>query len=133
MYLSALVVAVMRSAAVVDHAQRAVFKLHHYNGGVHIAVLVVARAGKRRAVCGDFGHFATGQIADHIEIMDGHVHEDAARNLDIVHGLMVGVARGDLDDVGLAQTAGGNRVAHHFVVVVEAAVEANLELNALRS
>ena len=61
--------------------------------------------------------------------MDGHVHEDAARNLDVVHGLMVGVARGDLDDVGLAKTAGGDGVAHHFVIVVEAAHKADLQLD----
>ena len=62
--------------------------------------------------------------------MDGHVHEDAAGNLDVIHGLVVRVARGDLDNIGLAQAAGSHGVADHLVVVVKAADKTDLELDA---
>ena len=62
--------------------------------------------------------------------MDGHIHEDAAGNLDVAHRLVIRIAGSDLDEVGLAQLAGGDRVADSLVVVVEAADKADLQLYA---
>ena len=92
MHLGALVIAIMRGTAVVDHAQRTVFKLHHDDCGVYVAILLIACARQRCAVGRDLGDLTACQIADHIEIVDGHVQEDAAGDLDIVHGLVIGVA-----------------------------------------
>jgi len=62
--------------------------------------------------------------------VNGHVHEDTAGNLDIAHRLVIGIAGGDLDEIGLAQLAGSDRIADGLVVVVKAANEADLQLNA---
>lgn len=86
----------------VDHAECAVLELHHYNGGVHIAVFLVACTGERCTVSGNLGNLAACQIADHVEIVNGHVHEDTAGNLDIAHRLVIGITGGDLDEIGLA-------------------------------
>ena len=63
--------------------------------------------------------------------MNGHVHEDTAGNLDIAHRLVIGIAGGNLDEIGLAQFVGSDRIADGLVVVVKAANEADPQFNAL--
>ena len=62
--------------------------------------------------------------------MDHHIIEDTAGNLDIGYRRRLRIAGGDLDDVDLADLAVTNHVVNCAVVVVEAAAEANLQLNA---
>ena len=130
MYLCALIVTVMSGTAVINHAQCAVLKLHHNDCGVYIVILIIACTGQRCAVSGNLGYFAACQITNHIEIMNGHIHEDAARNLDVVHGLMVWVTGSYLDNVRLAQSARSNGITNHLVIVIEAANKAYLQLDA---
>ena len=62
--------------------------------------------------------------------MDHHIVEDTAGNLDIGYRGRLRVAGRDLDDVDLADLAAANHVVNGAVVVVEAAAEADLELDA---
>ena len=62
--------------------------------------------------------------------MDHHIIEDTAGNLDIGYRGRLRVAGRNLDDVDLADLAAANHVVNGAVVVVEAAAEADLELDA---
>ena len=63
--------------------------------------------------------------------MDHHVVEDAAGNRNIGSRGRLRVTGGNDDDVRIADRAVLDSVSHSLVVVVKAAVEANLELDAL--
>ena len=60
--------------------------------------------------------------------MDGHIHEDAARYLDVLDWRRLRVARGDLDDLLFADLTRLYGLVDGTEVVVKAAVEANLIL-----
>ena len=120
----------MCRTAVVDNAQCTVLKLHHDDGGVHVIILVIACTGQCCAICGNLGYLAACQVAYHIKIMNGHIHEDTAGNLDVIHGLMIRVTGGYLDDVGCTQLTGSYGITNCLVVVVKAADKAYLQLDA---
>ena len=60
--------------------------------------------------------------------MDGHVHEDAARYLDVCNRRRLRITRRDLDDLLPADLARLDRLMDRAEVVVKAAIEADLIL-----
>ena len=66
----------------------------------------------------------------HVEIVDGHVHEDAAGGLYVGEGRRGGVPGSDLDDLHVPDAAGGDHFAHALKIPVKPAVEAHLVLDA---
>ena len=129
-HLDALVVAIDGLAAVVDHAERTVGEPQRDDAGVHIAGLADLGVDQARADGADFGDLAAGQVADHVEIVDRHVDEDAAGHLDVGQRRSLRVARRDLDDLHVADAAALDDLVHVLEVAVKAAVEANLILHA---
>src|SRR5699024_6934031 len=103
--LNALVIAVNCLTGVVDDANRAVLKLQGDDGGINVAGLANARVNQDRADCMDLGDLRACQEAGHIEVVDHHVVEDAAGDLDIGYRGRLRVAGGDLHDVDLADLA----------------------------
>ena len=129
-YLDALIVTVDCLAAVVDHADGAVCELEGDESGVYVAGLTDARIDQNGTDRIDLSDLAARQEARHVEVVDHHIIEDAAGNLDIGYRRRLRVAGGDLDDIDLADLAAADHVVNGAVVVVEAAAEADLELDA---
>ena len=129
-YLNALVVTVNCLAAVVDHADRAVCELEGNERGINVAGLTDARIDQNGTNCIYLGNFAACEEAGHIEVVDHHIVEDTAGNLNIGYRRRLRIAGGNLDDVDLADLAVTNHVVNCAVVVVEAAAETDLQLNA---
>ncbi len=82
-YLDALIVTVNCLAAVVDHADRAVFELEGNERGVNVAGLTDARIDQNGTNCIYLSNFAACEEAGHIEVVDHHIVEDTAGNLNI--------------------------------------------------
>ena len=115
-------------------ADAAVSHLHGNNSGVNVrnaGLFLQVRVNEAGTNSGDLNSLGTGYIANHIEVVDHHIVEDTAGNLNIGYRRRLRIAGGNLDDVDLADLAVTNHVVNCAVVVVEAAVEAYLELNAL--
>ena len=108
------------------------------NSGVRGVVLVLGTAFGAEFLnalvvtvnCIYLGNFAACEEAGHIEVVDHHIVEDTAGNLNIGYRGRLRIAGGNLDDVDLADLAVTNHVVNCAVVVVEAAAETDLQLNA---
>ena len=129
-YLNALVVTVNRLAAVVDDTDCTVCELQGNESGVYVACLADARVYQNRTDGVDLSDLAARQEARHVEVVDHHIIEDAAGNLDIGYRGRLRVAGRNLDDVDLAYLAVADHVVDCAVVVVEAAAETDLQLDA---
>ena len=132
--LYALVVAVNCLTGVVDDRDAAVRHLHGDNSGVNVrnaGLFLQVRVNEAGADSRDLNSLGTGDIAHHVEVVDHHVVEDAAGNRNVGSRGRLRVTGGNDDDVRIADRAVLNCVSHSLVVVVKAAVEANLELDAL--
>ena len=129
-HLDALVVAVHRLAAVVDHGETAALVGERHDGGVHIVRLRVRLLHAQRAAREDLRDLAAGDEAGHVEVVDRHVEEDPAGDEHVRERRWLGVAARDPHQVRLADGAGGHGSAHRRVRRVEAAVEADLERHA---
>jgi hypothetical protein len=68
------------------------------------------------------------QEAGHVEIVDGHVAEDAAGALDVIDRRGARIARGDRHHFDVADAAIVDRLAHGHEMRIEAAVEADHQL-----
>ncbi len=77
----------------------------------------------------DAGDLTARLVACHVKVVDHHVEEDAAADGDVCRRWGSRVAAGDLDDVHIPDLPLLNQVAHSLEVVVEAAVEAQLQLH----
>lgn len=131
---NALVIAIYSLTGVVDDGDAAVSHLHGNNSGVNIrnaGLFLELRVNEAGADSGDFNSFRAGDVADHVEVMDHHIIEDTAGNSDIGSRGRLRVAGGNDNNVGIANGAVLDSVSHRLVVVVEAAVEADLELDTL--
>ena len=131
--LYALVVAVNCLTGVVDDSDAAVSHLHGNNSGVNVrntGLFLQVRVNEAGTNSGDLNSLGTGYVANHIEVVDHHIVEDTAGNLDVGYRRRLRIAGGDLDDVDLADLAVTNHVVNCAVVVVEAAAETDLQLYA---
>ena len=77
----------------------------------------------------DFCHLAAGQIADHIKVVDHHVHEDAARLFNIGHRRSLRITRTHLHYIYFSDFPGCGRIVDSFMAFVKAAHKANLQLH----
>ena len=105
-------------AAVVDHADSAVCELEGNERGINVAGLTDARIDRTEPTALP-RNFAACEEAGHIEVMDHHIIEDTAGNLDVGYRRRLRIAGGNLDDVDLADLAVTNHVVNCAVVVVE--------------
>ena len=132
--LYALVVAVNCLTGVVDDSDAAVSHLHGNNSGVNIrnaGLFLQVRVNEAGTNSGDLNSLGTGYVANHIEVVDHHIVEDTAGNCNVGSRGRLRVTGGNDNDMRIADRAVLNCVCNCLVVVVEAAVEAYLELNAL--
>ena len=127
-HLEALVVAVGGAAGGVDLAQAALPGADRHRGRVEVAGLADGRIGQHRAGGAQprgLVAVATENPAEHVEVVDQHVAEDAARALDVFDRRRTGVAAGDDQHLGVADLAGVDAAAHLVEGRVEAALEAD--------
>src|SRR5690606_39662686 len=129
-HFDALIISIYSLTAVVNSADRAVGERQHHDRGVHVARLTDARIDPHGGARVDFLDLAAHQEADHVEVVDHHVHEDAARHFDVLDGRRRGIAADDVDQMHVAQLTALDRLAHAGVGRVEAPVEAHEELHA---
>jgi hypothetical protein len=128
--LDALVVAVDRLARVVDRGQAAVGVLEQHDRGVDVAGLPDLRVDAHPAAGVDLDDLRAGDVPGHVEVVDGHVQEQAAGAADVAHRRGRRVAAGDPRELRLADLPGRHGGGHGLVGRVEAAVEADLERHA---
>ncbi|EXX90704.1 hypothetical protein BG52_12810 [Paenibacillus darwinianus] len=129
-YLDALVVAVNRLAAVLNDAVRAACEFQHDDRRVHIAVLREYRIDQHAPLRVHLFNLAAGKEAGHIEIVNHHIHEKPAGQLDIVRTRRIRITRRDAHDMRLADRTGLHMLAQPLEVMIEPAVEADLQFNA---
>ena len=127
-HLDALVVAVDRLAAVVDHGQAAVGVHERDHRGVDVAGLGERRLDAQRAARVDLDDLAARHVAGHVEVVDRHVEEDPARTrartpAAAAPGRGWRCARGAASPIVPSATASRDGLVRG----VEAAVEADLE------
>ncbi|MPL79716.1 hypothetical protein SDC9_25600 [bioreactor metagenome] len=123
--LDALVIAIDRAARIGDDRLLARGRRQHCGHRVEItAARHQLGVDEPRAGGADFGHLLAKEEAGHVEIVDRHVAEDPARDLDIGGGCQARIARGDDDLFERADPARLDCGAHGSVPVVEAAHEA---------
>ena len=107
-HLDALVVAIGGAAGIGDLARSCPGGLQHHGRRVDVAGLADRRIDQRGA---DRVHLdrlvAEQQEAGHVEIVDHHVAEQAARACDVAHRRRAGIARQDGDEFDLADLAVG--------------------------
>ena len=104
--LDALVVAIGGAARIRDLGDPARSGLHDHRGGVDIAGLADRLVDEGGAEREDLDRLFGQEEARHVEIMDHHVAEEAARALDVIDRRRRGIARDhrdDLDGAGLAR------------------------------
>mmetsp|Transcript_16506 Transcript_16506/g.49926 ORF Transcript_16506/g.49926 Transcript_16506/m.49926 type:complete len:401 (-) Transcript_16506:308-1510(-) len=131
--LDALVVAVGSLAAHVDDGLLAARVAHDDVGGVvgfrarefGDFLVDVARAGRE-----DFDRLRAHQVPRHVQIVDGHVLEDAAASFDVFERRRRGVARAQLDDDRSPEFARDDRLLDAREVRVEAALQSRHQLDA---
>ena len=73
---------------------------------------------------------ATGHIASHVEVVDRHVVEDAARDLDVGDRRRGRITAGDVDDLDIADRAIGDGIGNRLVGRIEPAIEADVQRHA---
>ena len=78
MHLDPLVIAIGRTARIADEALLAAGRRQNHADGIEIAQLANLRIDQNRGNCGDRCNLFPQQETRHIEIVDGHVAEDAA-------------------------------------------------------
>ena len=105
-------------------------KLH--DGGVDIAVLRDLRRDLHAALRVHLDDLAARHEPRHVEVVTGHVEEDAAGHGDVLEGRGRRVARRDADEMQRPEVTAGHGVAHRPVAWVEAAVEPDLQQRARR-
>lgn len=107
-HLKALVVAIRSTSRGVDLAQAALLRADGDGRAVHVARGSDGGVGQHRAGGAEPGGFvAIGaeNPAEHVEVMNQHVAEDAARYLDVFGRWCTGVAAGDDQHFGVADLA----------------------------
>src|SRR5512133_1996920 len=109
-YFYALIIAVNRLAAVVDCANGAVGKSEGDHGSIYITSFADTWVDHDSGRDIDLFHFAAAQIASHIEVVDRHIEEHAARNFDIRDRRGSGVATGNSNDVRVTDFAFRNHL-----------------------
>ena len=129
-HLDALVVAVDGLARVVDRRQAPVLVLEQDHRRVDVVRLAELGVHPYRAARVHLDDLALRDEARHVEVVDGHVEEDPARRAHVLDRRRRGIARGDADDLHLADLALGHGARHRGVRGVEAPVEADLERHA---
>ena len=95
----------------------------HQRGAVIIAGLPDGLVHKHRCLGGNALDFLAEQEPCHVQIVDGHVAENAARALDIFGRRRTGIAGNDGNHLHLADLAGGDGGLHRLEMRIEAAVE----------
>ena len=127
-----MIVTAAAFTAVLDKPHNAAFltlKLKQDVGGIAIAVTGGDVIDERYAACVHFGDVGIGKEADHIEVMNGHIEEDAAftGDGDVVFWRHNGITRGDAN---LVQAADGVILQVVFSLCksgIETAIEADEE------
>ena len=103
--LDPLIVAIGRAARIGDLRDLARGGLHDDDRGVDVAGLPDRLVDQRRPHRADRDRLLAEQEPGHVEIVDHHVAEQAARARDIGDRRRPGIARGDRDDLERADRA----------------------------
>ena len=98
--------------------------------GVDVARLADRRIDPDPAEGVDGLDFAARHVTSHVEVVDRHVVEDAARHLDVGDRWRGWITAGDVDDLHIADCAVGNGVGDGLVRGIEAPVEADVQRHA---
>ena len=129
-HLDALVVTINCLTAVVDNTDCTVCKLQSDQRGIYVVRLTDAGIDQYRTDCIDLGNLAASQETSHIKVVNHHVIEDTTGYFDVIDRRRLGITRGNLDNVDLADLAIAYHVVNCTMVVVKAAAETDLQLNA---
>ena len=128
--LDPLVVAVDGTTADVDRGEAAVLVGENDDGGIDITGLPDRGINPNAAEGVDRLDLATGHIAGHVEVVDRHVVEDAARDLDVGDRRRGRITAGDVDDLDITVRTIGNGIGNRLVGRIEPAIEADVQWNA---
>src|SRR5947208_9865826 len=89
-------------ATITDCPDHSIGKLQHDHSAIHIARLSDFRAVQNASLDKNLFHFAANQETCHIEVMDGHIQENAAGALDISDGRRLRITADDMQHTWLA-------------------------------
>src|SRR5438309_7251686 len=122
-YFAALVVSINRPSAIVDRSDRAVFKSQRHHRRVPIAHR--AYHGVHQHIClrVDLDDFAAYEKTRHIEIMDGHVQENATGGAQVFFWRWRRIAARNSQDLGVSDATGLDNVPQLGEIRIEAAIE----------
>ena len=130
MHLETLVVTVGRPARIGDLTDLAACGLEQHRGGVDVAGLADLRVNQSRTDGIDLDRLLGEEEAGHVEVVDHHVTEDAARGGYVAGWRWIGVAREDSDDLNLADGAGAQTPLQLGEARIKTAIEAYHQGNA---
>src|SRR5215471_7421525 len=115
--------------AVADRADHAVAKLQHHNRGVHITHRTNGRIVHHVRQDKELLHFAADQKTGHIEVMDRHVKEDAARYANIINWWRIGIAADDMEQMWAANLSLFHSLPYTSIISIKAPVKADLQFD----
>ena len=125
-----LVVAIDSTTADVDRGEAAVRVGENDDGSIDITGLPDRGINPNAAEGVDRLDLATGHIASHVEIVDRHVVEDAARDLDVGDRRRGRITAGDIDDLDITDRAIGDGIRNRLVGRIEPAIKADVQRHA---
>ncbi len=124
-----LVVAVHCPATVVDAADCAIAIPQGDQGGIDVAGFADGGINQHAAGCKHGVNLVIQQESGHVEVVDGLIEEDAARDLDVGDRWGFRITAGDTHDVGNTDLAGCNHISSPLEIGIEATIESDLELD----
>ena len=128
--LDPLVVAVDRLAAVVDVGEGSVLVGENDHRGVDIACFADGRINPYGTLGVHLDDLTAGYEASHVEVVDRHIVEHAARHLHVFNRRWFRVTARDLDHVQLTNIAIRDGLLHGGMGWVESSIESNLDRDA---
>src|SRR6266700_5860701 len=115
--------------AVLNRTDHAVSKVQQDDRHVHVTKRADSGINHGASQSEERVYFATDQKAGHIEVVDGHIAEHAARYLEIVNWRRIGVIAHDMEQVQLTDLPLYHSLSHAAIIGIETPVEADLQFD----